>query len=70
MSEEKKLPNMAETAARRAAEFIQSALEQTDLSLMELAVVFRIAATTCDECHSMNERVHLASKLRGWRPGQ
>jgi len=56
--------------AQQAAAVIKSAQEQTSLSLMELAVVFRIAATVCDESNSMYERAQMASKLRGWNPGK
>lgn len=55
--------------AQQAAAVIKSAQEQTSLSLMELAVVFSIAAKVCDESNSMYERAQMASKLRGWNPG-
>ena len=54
----------------QAGALIKSAQEQTSLSLLELAVVFRIAAISCDECNAMYERAQMASKIRKWTPGK
>lgn len=68
MENEKELS--ASGLAIRAAGFVKQAQEQTDLSLMEIAAMFRIAAAVCDECNAVHERALLASKMRGWAPGK
>lgn len=52
----------------QAGVVIKHASEETGLSLIELAMVFRLAAETCDQYHYLNERVKMTEKLRGYRP--
>ena len=53
--------------ATMAVKYVQ---ENTELSLLQLAAVFRIAATACDEGHQIYERAQMSSKIRGWKsPG-
>jgi len=56
--------------ATQASVFVSVAQSQTGMSLLELAAMFRIAATVCDEANSMHERAKMTAKISGWTPGK
>ena len=70
MDEKKIIDTTPMNLAQQAANILKLSQEATSLSLLELSVVFRIAAMTCDEANSMYERAQMANKIRGWSPGK